>query len=314
MRAPLGRSDDVLNTCMRSFDKAIVRESYLGSLRPRFGAEEDGYHNDPDVYDYDCPNKDCPCDKYRSGPTPDEDCPCGDEDCPCKCYHLVASIDYDCHCDRIHLFPGTGLADNEDNQAEILRASERENFRKRSPSVASSTQSYSYRSLLSDDEALEDDLTSFDSLLSRLLPDDSPLLPIRTIRHQRPGCKDCYFQQAHPLTKYEQYEHDMRQLNKLLNERETEWSDFAHELAGSEHWEYGFNGWVSVQKLQHRLACMFSATDFGELKQLEQEKGEMGFEELAQWMEAGLVTFQDQMRELERQMELEELQALTGGV
>ncbi|KAL8837158.1 MAG: hypothetical protein Q9176_005901 [Flavoplaca citrina] len=189
-----------------------------------------------------------------------------------------------------------------------------DDFRERSLSRASSTQSCSYRSLLSNDEALEDDMTSFDSLLSRLLPDDSPLLPTRPLRHQRPGCKDCYFLQAHPLTKYEQYEHDMRQLNKLLNEREIEWSDFAHELTGSEHWEYGFNGWVSVQKLQHKMGCMFSATEFWELKELEQQKGDMGVEELAQWMEAGLLQFQDQMGDIERQMELEEMQAVTGGV
>ncbi|KAL8900622.1 MAG: hypothetical protein Q9192_000966 [Flavoplaca navasiana] len=314
MRAPQGMSDDVLNTCMRSFDKAIVRESYLGSLRPRFRAEEDGYYNEPHVYEYDCPNKDCPCDNYRSGPTPEEDCPCGDEDCPCRCYHMVASIDYECQCDRIHLYPDSDLDDNEEDKSETLQDWKPADFRERSLSTASSTQSCSYRSLLSNDEALEDDMTSFDSLLTRLLPDDSPLLPTRPLRRLRPGCKDCYFWQAHPLTKYEQYEHDMRQLNKLLNERETEWSDFAHELTGSEHWEYGFNAWVSVQKLQHKLGCMFSATDFWELKQLEQEKGEMGFEELAQWMEAGLLTFQDQMSELERQMELEELQALTGGV
>ncbi|KAI4271921.1 MAG: hypothetical protein LQ337_005650 [Flavoplaca oasis] len=314
MRAPEGMSDDVLNTCMRSFDKAVVRENYLGSLRPRFAAEEDGYINDPDIYDYDCPNKECPCDHYRSDPTLEEDCPCGNEDCPCKCYHMVASIDYDCHCDRIHLYPGSGLADNEDNQSETLRALELEKFRKRSPSVASSTQSYSYRSFLSDDEALEADLTTFDSLLSRLLPEDSPLIPTRILRYLQPGCKDCYLEQAHPLTKYKQYEHDMRQLNKLLNERETEWSDFAHELMGSEDWEYGFNGWVSVQKLQHKWGCMLSAIDFWEWQQLELEKGDMGFEELGQWMGARLLEFQDQMRELERQMELEELQALTGGL
>ncbi|KAL8869759.1 MAG: hypothetical protein Q9198_007804, partial [Flavoplaca austrocitrina] len=220
MRAAQGMSDEVLNTCMRSFDKAILRESYLGSLRPRFEAEEDKHHDDPYVYEYDCPNKDCPCDNYRSDPTPEKDCSCGDEDCPCKCYHMVASIDYDCHCDRIHLHPGSDLDENEDNKFEILP--DTDNFRERSPSIASSTRSCSYRSFLSGDEALEDDLTSFDSLLSRLLPDDSPHLPTRPLRHLRPGCKDCYFQQAHPLTKYEQYEHDMRQLNKLLNERETE--------------------------------------------------------------------------------------------
>ncbi|KAL9628326.1 MAG: hypothetical protein Q9204_005961 [Flavoplaca sp. TL-2023a] len=314
MRSAQDMSDEVLNACMRSFDKAIVRESYLGYLRPRFGAEEDCYQDDPYVYEYDCPNKDCPCDNYRLGPTPEEDCPCGDEACHCKCYHMVASIDYDCHCDRIHLYPDSDLDDNEDNKSETLQDWKSDSFRERSPSVASSTRSYSYRSCLSGDEALEDDLTSSDFLLSRLLPDDSPLLPTRPLRHLRPGCKDCYFQQAHPLTKYEQYEHDMRQLYELLNERETEWFNFAHKLRGSEHWENGFNGWVSVQKLQHKMSCMFSATDFWELKQLGQQKGDIGVEELAQWMEAGLLRFQDQMGDIRRQIELEEMQAVTGGV
>lgn len=284
---------------MRSFDMAMITESYLGSLKPRSLAEEDGYYNHPDVYAYDCPNEDCSCGNSRTDPTPDEDYPC-DED-----------IEEDCRCNRIHIYPTLDLDDNEDNNSETLRISEPENSGKRSPSIASLTQSYNWRYFLSDDEALEEDLISFDFLLSRLVPQDSPFFPSRILSHFPPGCEDCHYWQAHPLTKYEQYDHDMRKLNKLLNDREGEWSDFTYELVGSKHWEHGYNMWVSVQKLQHKVDCMLGGTDFLELGE---KKGDLGVEELGELLEAGLRSYEDRMREIERQMGWEELQELSSGV
>ena len=298
----------MVNVWMRSFDMAMIRESYLGSLRPRSLAEEDGYHSDPSVYAYECHSEDCPCDNYRLGPTPEEDSQRGEEGCPCRRIHMTASIDGECRCDRIDKYPVSNLDDNEDNSSEILHSSGPENFPKRSPSIPSSAQSYNWRYYLSDDEALEYDLISFDFLLSCLVPQDSPLFSNRILSHLPPGCEDCHDWQAHPLPKYEQYDHDMRQLNKLLNDREGELSDFTYELIGSEHWEHGYNIWVSGQKLQHKVDCMLGGTDILELGQ---KNRDLGVEELAELLEAGLHSYEDRMRELERQMGWEELQELS---
>ncbi|KAI4255090.1 MAG: hypothetical protein L6R42_006911, partial [Xanthoria sp. 1 TBL-2021] len=145
----------------------------------------------------------------------------------------------------------------------ILKNSQEESITKRSPSITSFT-SYNWRQDLSSSEILEHNLESFDFLLSRLLPPDSPDFPTRIIPHLDPGCPHCHTWQAHPLPKYEQYYHDMRDFSALLSARQCEWTELSHEIAGHDDWFCAFEMSRGLRELDSKLMVITFETKWPE--------------------------------------------------
>ncbi|KAI4261665.1 MAG: hypothetical protein L6R42_003134 [Xanthoria sp. 1 TBL-2021] len=237
-------SVDLMNACMRSFELAMTRETYLGSIKREIEVQKAAWDDEPDIVDYDCPDEDCPCKSSHLSSK-------NDKLHACNNIHWSSRLDEDCSCHKIHLYSIPSL-DDHDTSSNTLQNSQENSIAKRSPSITSFT-SYNWRQDLSSSEILEHNLESFDFLLSRLLPSDSPDFPTRIIPHLDPGCPRCHTWQAHPLPKYEQYYHDMRDFSALLSARQIEWTELSHEIAGHDDWFCAFEMSRGLRELDSKL-------------------------------------------------------------
>ncbi|KAL8879093.1 MAG: hypothetical protein Q9198_003230 [Flavoplaca austrocitrina] len=218
-------SDDTINTCMRSFDMAMVKESYLGDIKHQIKAREAEIDDNSDSFEWNCRNIYCPCNINRLI-NPSDRCSCSEENCPCKSVNIMSPGDKDCHCDKIHIsatapFDLSILDDNYTDNADTpyeLRPDIRTSKRRKEHKTP--YKPHNWRADYSSDELLEYDLESFDFILSRLLAQDSPYYPDRIFPLSDPGCPACDSWQYHPLPIYQQFNHDLQDLYDLINARQ----------------------------------------------------------------------------------------------
>ncbi|KAI4271925.1 MAG: hypothetical protein LQ337_005654 [Flavoplaca oasis] len=293
--SPQGMSDDTMNMCMRSFDMAMVKESYLGDIKRQIVAREAEFDDNPDSFEWNCRNVYCPCNINRLI-NPSDRCSCGEENCPCKVVHIMSPGDEDCHCDRIHITPTAPFdlsflderyTDSYDTLYEFkpdIRAPKRRKENK------TAYKPHNWRAEYSSNELLEHDLESFDFILSRLLAQDSPYYPNRTFSLREPGCPACDSRQSHPLPKYQQFNHDFQDLYDLINARQWEWKYLTDELEGHDDWFFAWDAVSEFMKLGTKLSGLKIPLH---RLQREESKGNMGVEELNGMMKEAMVELGD---------------------
>ena len=257
-----GMSDDMMDVCMRSYHLAMVRESYLGDIKREVEARNAVWDDTTEIFEYDCPYEDCPC--KSSGITTTHA-----KIQSCNSIHFVSEADENiCLCDKTHLY--SSADDDEDNSSDhTFQDDSHQEYHlaaRSSPSsssiLASSFPSYNndrpvdHLPADDDDQTLEQNLQSFDFLLSRLLPQDSPHYPHRILNLLTPGCHQCLPLQSHPLPRYAQYAHDLHDLNVLLYVQGDRWMGFCDEVVGHGDWETAFGMVRGLGGLQGKVAGM----------------------------------------------------------
>ena len=249
-----------MDVCMRSYHLAMVRESYLGGIKREVEARNAVWDDMTDIFEYDCPFADCPCKSNDIKTT-------HDKVQSCKSIHFVSESDEEiCLCEKTHLY--SSADDDEDNSSDHTFQDDSQqddhlaagSSPSSSPILASSFPSYNNGRLLdlstADDETLEQNLQSFDFLLSRLLPHDSPHYPHRIPNLLTPGCPQCLPLQSHPLPRYAQYAHDLHDLDALLYVQGDRWMGFCDEVTGHGDWEFAFEMVRGLGGLQGKVAGM----------------------------------------------------------
>ncbi|KAI4086675.1 MAG: hypothetical protein LQ339_009015 [Xanthoria mediterranea] len=289
-----GMSDDMMDVCMRSYHLAMVRESYLGGIKREVEARNAVWDDITEIFEYDCPYEDCPCTSNDIKTT-------HDKIQFCKSIHFVSESDETiCLCDKTHLY--SAADDEEDNSSDTLQDDDSyQDYHPavpRSPSPTIPSYNWPLVDLTADDddETLEHNLQSFDFLLSRLLPHDSPHYPPRILNHLAPGCPQCLPLQSHPLPRYAQYAHDLHDLNVLLYAQGDKWIGFSDEVVGHRDWEFAFETFRGLGRVQGKVEGMglrmrwFEGGDLGseglgELLREAVEGGreELGFEGTGKW-------------------------------
>ncbi|KAL8766371.1 MAG: hypothetical protein Q9209_006841 [Squamulea sp. 1 TL-2023] len=202
-----GMSDEMIDTCMRSFDLAITRATYINSIKLDIEAATKAWEAAKEEILYELDD-----DFTADHPS------CGVSRKP---------FALDMNDLETTLSGGADM----DNKTDILLHSP-ENDNDSLDTFINLESPYVWRTEPSEDARLHDCMIAFDFLISRLVPKDSPELPTRILPFLEPGCPDCFFDEAHPLPKYDQYCHDLRDFGALLRSRVGECSTLTRELIG----------------------------------------------------------------------------------
>ncbi|KAL8783066.1 MAG: hypothetical protein Q9213_004878 [Squamulea squamosa] len=189
-------SDEMINACMRSFDLAITRATYMKSIELYIEEENEAWEK------------------------PRED------------YFLSSSCG--------------AYSDTPDTFINL-------------------ESSHNWRDELSGDVRLHNCMISFGFLVSRLVPQDSPEFPTRMIPFLEPGCPDCFFGGAHPLPKYDQYYHDLRDFGALLRSRVYECSTFSGGLFGHPDWNLATEARNDWDKISRKIMDITFDTEWPEV-------------------------------------------------